>query len=232
MNATSNPFSTKYIRPGAMAYVGKPNEIETTIERWRKANWIGQIVGPHGSGKTTMTIAIEESIRGPDQSKRCDFCANPRRITIRRERKLRIPSWTVNEPSCTRSQFDAKKNCTKLPSLLIVDGIANLSWLQRWLVVQSCQAKRIGLLITTHKAIFGLPIIARSQPDELVFQRLVNQLITKNHQFANPDDQDDLRSIVSFEFASSRGNLREAFMSLYDVYERKAKNANFSAARR
>ena len=55
----SNPFATRYIRPGAQDYIFPPgSSAEQLVETLRQNNWCGQIIGPHGSGKSTLVAAI------------------------------------------------------------------------------------------------------------------------------------------------------------------------------
>ncbi len=61
--AQSNPFSTRFVRPGALAYRFPPGESAATlVERLAASGWRGQIVGPHGSGKSTLVAALGETL--------------------------------------------------------------------------------------------------------------------------------------------------------------------------
>lgn len=54
----SNPFATRYIRPGAQGYIFPPgSSAEQLVETLRQNKWCAQIVGPHGSGKSTLLSA-------------------------------------------------------------------------------------------------------------------------------------------------------------------------------
>src|SRR3989442_1545921 len=47
---TSNPFSTRFIRPGVIPFVFADGQSpETLVEQLRQHHWWGQIIGPHGS---------------------------------------------------------------------------------------------------------------------------------------------------------------------------------------
>ena len=55
--AKSNPFSTRFIRPGAIEYLFAPGQTaDSLIDRLRHNQWRGQIIGPHGSGKSTLAV--------------------------------------------------------------------------------------------------------------------------------------------------------------------------------
>ena len=54
-----NPFSTRHVRPGAIGYrfpAGKSAAV--LIARLEKNDWQGQIVGPHGSGKSALVATL------------------------------------------------------------------------------------------------------------------------------------------------------------------------------
>lgn len=53
-----NPFSTTFIRPGAIPFLF-PNDqtIQDVVRQLAATDWWGQIIGPHGTGKSTLTAA-------------------------------------------------------------------------------------------------------------------------------------------------------------------------------
>jgi energy-coupling factor transporter ATP-binding protein EcfA2 len=56
----ANPFATCWTRPGALTWFG---DIDAIVERLRRADWRAQVVGPHGSGKSTLIRALVEPLR-------------------------------------------------------------------------------------------------------------------------------------------------------------------------
>ena len=59
-----NPFSSRATRPGALSYEfldggGTASLIETLAGN----NWWGEILGEHGSGKSTLVHSLEEPLR-------------------------------------------------------------------------------------------------------------------------------------------------------------------------
>ena len=56
----ANPFATCWTRPGALPWRG---DIPTIVQTLRRSEWRGQIVGPHGSGKSTLVRALIEPLR-------------------------------------------------------------------------------------------------------------------------------------------------------------------------
>lgn len=56
----ANPFATCWTRPGALPWCG---DVDAIVEQLCRADWRGQVVGPHGSGKTTLLRALVEPLR-------------------------------------------------------------------------------------------------------------------------------------------------------------------------
>jgi hypothetical protein len=56
----ANPFATCWTRPGALPWCG---DTSVVVDRLRRARWRGQVVGPHGSGKSTLMHALIEPLR-------------------------------------------------------------------------------------------------------------------------------------------------------------------------
>ena len=65
-----NPFSTRRTRPGALPFIfSAGQDAETLISRLRENRWWGEILGPHGAGKSallaTLIPAAERAGRRP-----------------------------------------------------------------------------------------------------------------------------------------------------------------------
>jgi hypothetical protein len=59
----SNPFATCWTRPGALGFLPSDNaSVERCIELLEANNWRGQILGPHGVGKSTLLRSIGEEL--------------------------------------------------------------------------------------------------------------------------------------------------------------------------
>ena len=59
MTSSSNPFATRFTRPGAIGYLFPlGNSAVGTVDLLRNNNWWGEIVGPHGSGKSSLLAEL------------------------------------------------------------------------------------------------------------------------------------------------------------------------------
>jgi hypothetical protein len=187
----SNPFSTRFIRPGAIPFVFPDGQSAAQlVERLREQSWWGQIIGPHGSGKSTFLAALKPVLESTGQSV----------ISVslhQGDRRL---------PPLDRENLSAS-------SLLIIDGYEQLSWWSRRRIKSICRRHGAGLLVTAHTNV-GLPTIFFTQPTEELAHAVVARLHSAGETSVTRED-------VSAAFAATDGNLRETLFRLYDVYQRR-----------
>ncbi len=209
MIPTRNPFSTQDISPAVMPLVGDPDEIRKVTKTWQHAGWIGQIVGPHGAGKTSLTYALQAEVTDR-------FC-NTRRLTIRKQApRRRFPSPSRIEIGGGQWQSSVSRG-----SLLMIDGLENLNPINRCLMIRYCRSHQIGLLLTTHRRLAALPVIATVQPEIATLIGIVDYLMRDQSPEARAAID---RQTIQQAFVENQGDLRESLMSLYDVFERWARS--------
>ncbi len=187
-----NPFSTRHVQPGALAYVFPPGvDADQLVNRLRHAGWRGQLLGPHGVGKTTLLHSLQPALRHAG----------------------RHTSWHTLHGGQTRLpkgltlHWDHWNQQTQV----IVDGYEQLGWYARWQLSRKCRQTAAGLLVTSHTT-RRLPIIHNLEPALTVTQQLVDDLMQGHPQVL--DDQD-----VASCFQTCAGNVRETLFALYDLYE-------------
>ena len=98
-------------------------------------------------------------------------------------------------------------------TLVVVDGYEQLSWWQRWRLRRDCRVRGAGLLVTTHRPT-RLPLLAQTSTSVTLLRQLVTVLLERHPNGIELADADVVRA-----FESHRGNLREALLELYDVYQ-------------
>ena len=59
-----NPFSTRFVEPGAIAYrFPNADGLAALVRRLDETGGWGQLVGPHGSGKSTLLASLLPALR-------------------------------------------------------------------------------------------------------------------------------------------------------------------------
>ena len=195
----SNPFSTRFIRPGAIPFLFGPDEcLESLIERLRAADWWGQIIGPHGSGKSTLLAAIVPALE-----------ADGRQVVsvTLRQGEHRLPR--LDHPIMSAS------------TQLVMDGYEQLSWWSRRRIKSLCRRHGAGLLVTAHTDV-GLPLVYETKSSQELATAVVRQLIGENGASITADD-------VRSAYAAAGGDIRETLFRLYDIYQQPSPRAQNNA---
>jgi hypothetical protein len=188
----SNPFATRFTRPGAIPYWFEAEEsVARLIARLRENNGWGQIVGPHGSGKSTLLATLGPVLRAAGQDVVTFVCAEGQRRLPDLRQVAR--DWTAR-------------------TLVIVDGYEQLSHWSRWRLKRTCRVRGAGLLVTSHQPV-GFPPLVATAADRETTRRLVDHLIRNSGFTIGPEQIDRL-------FQQHRGNVREILFGLYDLVER------------
>lgn len=215
----SNPFATRFVRPGELAWIASTanklpaGEISATsptstcpladdspatlAQRFHEAlESRGAIVGPHGAGKSTLLEHLKPLLRGEQIS-----------LSLRRgERPFRSVCNTT-------SQWTQG-------GVLILDGFEQLSTLQAIRVCWKVRRSRMGLLATCHRRSRLLPTLVEIAPTAQLLQQLVVQRLAADDQLSQADRQrwTDLGLLQQW-LTQEQGSVREVFMRLYDCYE-------------
>lgn len=190
-----NPFATRFIRPGAIPFLFLPGESLESLQRsWLAAGGWGQIIGPHGTGKSTLLQLWEGALRHAGQSVLA--C----RLTT--ERPLPPHKRLLNWSEVTQ---DVNVLC---------DGWEQLPWLRRRRFLREVRQRKGRLLVTGHRD-FGFSWTYRTAGDLPRMQQMVAWLQRQTAPLVTADD-------TAMTWARSRGNVRETLLALYDVYRERA----------
>lgn len=150
---SANPFATRFIRPGAIPFLFLDGDsAEAIIERLKANHWRGQIIGDHGSGKSTLVATLMPLIEA----------AGKNIVAVKigpGERKL---------PGIEKSSLSPSTQ-------LIIDGYEQLSAWSRWRLGWLVWQTGVGLLVTVHADV-GLPAIYCTKPSEAVAAVVVQRL--------------------------------------------------------
>jgi hypothetical protein len=188
-----NPFSTRRVRPGAIPYqYPAGQDAAGLLQRLRKNRWRGQIIGPHGSGKSSLLAALIRAI---------EHAGRHAVLVELHDGQRRLPQSLRRMPQLAEG------------AVVVVDGYEQLSPWNRWALRRFCRRRGLGLVVTAH-ASMGLPDLARTSTSVRVARDLVRRLLAEGPALVSPDD-------VSRQFVLRRGDLREVFFDLYDLHEQR-----------
>jgi hypothetical protein len=186
----SNPFSTRFVRPGAIAYLFAPGTSAVElVARFAACGWRGQIIGPHGSGKSTLVASLAE----------------PLALVGRR-------LWTVALRDGARRMHAgwAREAQAAGAGVIAVDGYEQLGAAARIALGVRCRRRGWGLLVTAHHDA-GLPTLAATSSSLKTVQTLAAGL---QSGCGAP-----LGGEVVAECFAAAGNVRETLFRLYDRWE-------------
>jgi len=194
--AEVNPFSTRYIRPGAMEFLFPADvSVSGLVDRLRQQRWWGEIVGPHGSGKSSLLAAL----------------------LPRLEAEGLVPITVTLHLGQRRLGLTLDRQLASQTHLIVVDGYEQLSLFARWGLKRFCRRHRLGLLVTSHRRA-GLPTLHESSADLNVAQAIVARLQAGLPVQVTPNE-------VAEAFQRHAGNVREILLDLYDLYESRRRAA-------
>ena len=195
MNVLDNPFATRYVRPGAQAFLfSGEDSLERLVSRLRCNHWWGQIIGPHGAGKSTLLASLIPALREAGR--------HVVLVTLR-DAQRHLPREVLDE---LRHRSNA---------LLIVDGYEQLSRLSRHLLHRRCRRAHGGLLVTAHQSV-GLPDLYHVVPSLETVQRLVARITAGRDTVVTAAD-------VKACFSLRGHDIRETLFDLYNLHLRRSR---------
>jgi hypothetical protein len=186
-----NPFSARRLCPGASPYLFPPGQdIATLLARLRQNDWWGQIIGVHGSGKSSLLAMLIPAIS-------------------KEGRQVRLVELHDGQRKLPPEIY--RRGVVLPESVLVVDGYEQLSRWSRLRTRQYCRRLPCGLIVTAHAPV-GLPDLFRTSPTLEAVRELVVQLLEGRPMPWSVQELSD-------RFERHRGNVRELLFELYDLYE-------------
>lgn len=204
MASGSNPFATRFTRPGAIEFLLPEGQtLADIVERLNQQQGWGQIIGPHGSGKSTLLSALAPRLEAAGRTVVV--------VVVRGQGTGDSTQGTGDRKQETVAECLRAAKAAGAATQLVIDGYEQLSWWSRWRIKSLCRRRGAGLLVTAHADV-GLPTIFRTQPSLDLARQVVRRLMPAGD--ATLSDAD-----IVAAFSAHPNNLRELLFALYDVYQ-------------
>ena len=194
--SSENPFCTRRVRPGAVSYCFPAGEtVDDIVDRLCRNQWWGAIVGPHGTGKSTLLALLLKTIENAGRQVIL-FELHDGQRCLPRDWRRKIEPLIITAPA-----------------VVVIDGYEQLnSWNRFWLK-RYCRKRHLGLLVTSHVSV-GLPEVYHTSSSPEMSQQVVETLMQNEKTAIAPE-------IISELFAQHGGNIREMLFDLYDLFEQR-----------
>ncbi len=200
---SSNPFSTRYTKPGVIAFRFRDSDdglVETSqvvgrlIDRvFENQPTCWQIIGPHGSGKSTLLHSLRAGLASHATVEH----------HILRDGQRRLPAgWRSSR--CCESR------------IIIVDGYEQLGWLARRRLKRHVHQAGQRLLVTAHQDV-GFQTLFETQVDRVTLRNIINQLLASQPSSSRKAllVSDETIDALLLKYGQ---NAREMLFELYDVW--------------
>jgi hypothetical protein len=189
--AGTNPFATRWVRPGALPYVWPGGDGGAALLALLGPGASVEIIGPHGSGKSTLVAALVGLLRDRGQAVVVESLHDGGERRARQE-------WPGNEPG-----------------VRILDGFEQLpAWRRRLYRWRAARARAAEALVVTAHTPQGMRHQVRSDVDATLAAAVVQTLLERAELPTRIDPRQAFAAVQGHG-----GNLREALFDLYDVYE-------------
>lgn len=189
----SNPFCTRFIRPGAIPFRFPQDQNADDLVQRLRAGLRGAIVGPHGTGKSTLITTLMPTLRHAFGGRVLrQQCSSQGRIRLAELHRMIARAGD---------------------GLLVIDGFERLSRPQRILFRLALARSNCALLVTTHQPYAWLPVVWRTEIEDRLALGLTAELLVGQAEYYQ-------RGMKVFQrlWAQRRPNLRETWFAMYDDY--------------
>ncbi|MEM9368356.1 MAG: ATP-binding protein [Planctomycetota bacterium] len=177
MTLATNPFATRYVRPGALAYrfgVDRPDRdcLRELANRLRDRGG-GSILGPHGTGKSTLLHNLHEHYE-----QRGAVVLHFRLTGGNTKHRWRQQAGLWKDLTQSyRVHRDLPSQRLSFQLVVMIDGAEQLSPVGWYAIRQRCRYAGSPLIATAHRRLAGLICQHRTEVNPSVLQEVANCLL-------------------------------------------------------
>jgi hypothetical protein len=195
----SNPFASRYFQPGAIPFLFPDPALESRlVDRIAEAQ-PGRcaIVGPHGSGKSTLVAHLE-------------------RVPSLRQLYPALQSVRLSSNDPSRARRSHTLSRIQAHNLLIVDGFEQFSTWEQAFLRSMASLRRCRLLVTAHAPLHRFETIWETTINPKIETYVLQTILAKH-------PNTPMQAVMASEgWQRSRArhpmNLRETLFDMYDWY--------------
>ncbi len=220
----SNPFSTRFVAPGAIPFRFHANanplgahSAETIVDQLTRVRF-GVIVGPHGSGKSTLLKSMEPLAR-----------SRFKQLSQIQTHACESSGWRASSRHRATVWRSVRHKLNQLGDggLLIVDGLEQLSRFDRWRLVARAKARGLSILATSHSESVHFATLYRTEITRELVQSLAEELL----EDAPPKIRQAVAEELDARDLASINDVRQLWFDLYDSVQSELIAANDSSSK-
>ena len=171
----------------------------------------GLIVGPHGSGKTSLIHSLLPHLK---EAFEIDGCSQVHQLQL--TMPLESDLWArFKHRRCARDAVNEVLAGLPGGGLLVVDGIEQLCNRDQKKLIQKTQRQNIFLLATSHQPVCKMGILYQTAVDVMLINSLVNGLLKD----ASPQVVEIVAAELEKRDLARLTNVRDLWFELYDIVQ-------------
>jgi ABC-type cobalamin/Fe3+-siderophores transport system ATPase subunit len=196
----SNPFATRFIAPGGLPFAFHDGSTSQRLsnEFLGLPSKMASIIGPHGTGKSTLLKSILPAIESAGQ--------------FHAIRHLRFSSNGLANRELKRDAKQWKRN-----DFVVLDGYEQLGTWTKWRTIFRAKRMNLAMLVTSHAPVSGFHVLWQTAMTESLAHAVIAELLQ------NYDAAVITQLLESKEWRESRqrhgDNLRETLFDMYDWWQ-------------